>query len=106
MQRVGRINRVGTEHDRIYVFNFFPTAQANAQVSLEENIMQKLQAFHDTLGEDFKYLSEDEQVTSHKLYNVLSGKENLEDRKTRKNLLSGNKQVILSAFLYKGEVEV
>jgi len=79
MQRVGRINRVGTEHDRIYVFNFFPTAQANAQVSLEENIMQKLQAFHDTLGEDFKYLSEDEQVTSHKLYNVLSGKENLED---------------------------
>jgi hypothetical protein len=30
----------------------------------------------------------------------------LEDRKTRKNLLSGNKQVILSAFLYKGEVEV
>ena len=26
MQRVGRINRVGTEYDRIYVFNFFPNS--------------------------------------------------------------------------------
>lgn len=72
MQRVGRINRVGTEFDRIYVFNFFPTSQADRQLSLKDRIIQKLQAFHDTLGEDFKYLSEDEQVTSHKLYNNLS----------------------------------
>ena len=34
MQRVGRINRVGTEFDRIYVFNFFPTAQSHAQVPM------------------------------------------------------------------------
>jgi len=68
MQRVGRINRVGTEFDRIYVFNFFPTSQANEQLSLKERIMEKLQVFHDTLGEDFKYLSDDEEVTSHKLY--------------------------------------
>ena len=32
MQRVGRINRVGTEYDRIYVFNFFPTAQSKKQM--------------------------------------------------------------------------
>lgn len=72
MQRVGRINRVGTEYDRIYVFNFFPAAQANAELSMEENIISKIQAFHDTLGEDFKYLSEDEEVTSHKLYQKLN----------------------------------
>ena len=78
IQRVGRINRVGTEHDEIFVFNFFPTAQANAHLPLEENIMQKIQAFHDTLGEDFKYLSDDEQVTSHKLYRTLASKESLE----------------------------
>jgi superfamily II DNA/RNA helicase len=68
MQRVGRINRVGTEFDRIYVFNFFPTAQTSVHLPLEERIAEKLQIFHDTLGEDFKYLSDDEQVTSHKLY--------------------------------------
>jgi superfamily II DNA/RNA helicase/HKD family nuclease len=71
MQRVGRINRVGTEHDRIFVFNFFPTAQANAHLPLEQNILIKIQAFHDTLGEDFKYLSDSEEVSSHNIYNRL-----------------------------------
>ena len=79
MQRVGRINRVGTEHDKIYAFNFFPAAQANAHLSLEENIVLKIQAFHDTLGEDFKYLSEDEEVSSHNLYTQLNSKESLEN---------------------------
>ena len=72
MQRVGRINRVGTEHDRIYVFNFFPTAQSKKQMPLEERILEKLQAFHDTLGEDFKYLSDEEEVSSKKLFSDLT----------------------------------
>lgn len=72
MQRVGRINRVGTEHDRIYVFNFFPTAQSKKQMPLEERIFEKLQAFHDTLGEDFKYLSDEEEVSSQKLFSDLT----------------------------------
>ena len=72
MQRVGRINRVGTEHDRIYVFNFFPTTQSKKQVPLAERILEKLQAFHDTLGEDFKYLSDEEEVSSQKLFSDLT----------------------------------
>lgn len=72
MQRVGRINRVGTEFDRIYVFNFFPTAQSHAQVPMEDRILEKLQAFHDTLGEDFKYLSDEEEVSSKKLFSDLT----------------------------------
>ena len=72
MQRVGRINRVGTEYDRIYVFNFFPTAQSKKQMPLEDRILEKLQAFHDTLGEDIKYLSDDEEVSSKKLFSDLT----------------------------------
>ena len=72
MQRVGRINRVGTEFDQIYVFNFFPTAETNKHLPLKDRIMEKLQAFHDTLGEDFKYLSEEEEVSSQKLFNDLN----------------------------------
>lgn len=72
MQRSGRINRVGSEHERIYIFNFFPTSQADSQLSLKDRIIEKLQAFHDTLGEDFKYLSEEEDVSSHKLYKDLT----------------------------------
>lgn len=55
LQRVGRVNRVGTAHDEVFVFNFFPTAESDAHLGLEENIKAKLQAFHNTLGEDAKY---------------------------------------------------
>lgn len=72
MQRVGRINRVGTEFDRIFVYNFFPTAQTAKHMPLEERILEKLQAFHDTLGEDIKYLSDEEEISSKKLFQDLN----------------------------------
>ena len=68
LQRVGRVNRVGTVHEQIYIFNCFPTVQSEEQLGLEENIIAKIQAFHDTLGEDAKYLSEEEEVTTHELF--------------------------------------
>lgn len=79
MQRVGRINRVGTRHKDINIFNFFPTDQSKNHLTLEENIMIKIQAFHDTLGEDFKYLSEDEEISVHKLYNTLNSELDMDD---------------------------
>ena len=68
MQRVGRINRVGTKHSEIFVYNFFPTSKSNEQMSLEENIINKMQMFHDILGEDSKFLTEDEEVSTHELF--------------------------------------
>lgn len=86
MQRVGRINRVGTEFDRIYVFNFFPTAQSKKQMPLEERILEKLQAFHDTLGEDFKYLSDEEEVSSKKLFSDLTSDLDVEEESSNPEL--------------------
>ncbi|WP_027127951.1 helicase-related protein [Fusobacterium perfoetens] len=71
MQRIGRINRVGTKFDKIYVFNFFPTSKTDEHLSLRDNILNKIQAFHNTLGEDFKYLSDDEEIDSYGLYDKL-----------------------------------
>lgn len=71
MQRIGRINRVGTKFDKIYVFNFFPTSKTDEHLSLRDNILNKIQSFHNTLGEDFKYLSDDEEIDSYGLYDRL-----------------------------------
>lgn len=84
MQRVGRINRVGTKFNDIFVFNFFPSSQVGENISLEDNITSKIQAFHDTLGEDFKYLSENEEVDTYgifgkKLYEKLNSDDALEE---------------------------
>ncbi|OPY09689.1 MAG: RNA polymerase-associated protein RapA [Syntrophus sp. PtaB.Bin001] len=83
LQRVGRVNRVGTEHKRVHVFNFFPTAQSDLHLGLEASIKAKIQAFHDTLGEDAKYLTNEEEVSSHelfgdRLFSKLNDKKNLE----------------------------
>lgn len=72
MQRVGRINRVGTEFDEIYVFNFFPTTTTSKHVKIKDRVLEKLQAFHDILGEDNKYLSEEEIVEPKKLFEDLT----------------------------------
>ncbi|RXZ28571.1 helicase [Fusobacterium necrophorum] len=71
MQRIGRINRVGTKFDKIYVFNFFPTSKTDEHLSLKDNILNKIQSFHNTLGEDFKYLSDEEEIDSYGLYDKL-----------------------------------
>ena len=68
LQRVGRVNRVGTEHQNVYIFNFFPTAQSSRHLNLEDNVKTKIQAFHDMLGEDARYLTDEEAVTQHELF--------------------------------------
>ncbi|MGB1250606.1 MAG: helicase-related protein [Candidatus Promineifilaceae bacterium] len=65
LQRVGRVNRVGTEHPLIYIYNFFPTDQSDEHLNLEANVIAKIQAFHNMLGEDSRYLSENEEVIDH-----------------------------------------
>jgi superfamily II DNA/RNA helicase len=89
LQRVGRVNRVGTKHKNIYIFNFFPTDLSEGQIGLEDNIKSKIQAFHDTLGEDARYLTEEEIPASHELfgdtlYKRLTSKRTYEGEEERK----------------------
>ena len=86
MQRVGRINRVGTEHDEIFVFNFFPIVATKKYLPLEDRILEKLQMFHETLGEDFKYLSESEDVSPKNLFDTLNANLGGEDEEINPEL--------------------
>jgi len=67
IQRTGRVNRVGTQHDKIYVFNFFPTEKSDDEIKQKENIISKIQAFHDCLGSDSKILTESEEIQTFNL---------------------------------------
>ncbi|MGI9461753.1 MAG: helicase-related protein [Alphaproteobacteria bacterium] len=81
LQRVGRVNRVNSQHQEIYVFNIFPTEQSNNELKLEDNIKSKMQAFHSTLGEDSKYLTDDEELSAHQLFEKLTNKNTFTDDK-------------------------
>jgi len=77
MQRVGRVNRVDTEFDTIYTFNFFPTKQSNDLIKLKEVAEAKINAFLTLLGGDAALLTEGEPVSSHELFNRLISKKTL-----------------------------
>ena len=67
-KNIFQANRVGTKFDKIHIYNIFPTKTADNELNLENNIKAKIQAFHETLGEDAKYLTEEEETTNHKLF--------------------------------------
>jgi len=57
MQRIGRVNRIGSRAKQIYVYNFYPSAHGDEQIKLVNNALRKLQAFHTAFGEDNKIFS-------------------------------------------------
>ncbi|MDR1107046.1 MAG: DEAD/DEAH box helicase family protein [Treponema sp.] len=65
MQRLGRINRIGSEADFINVYNFYPSAQGDAEINIVERAWNKIQAFHELFGEDSKIFSKEEEMVIH-----------------------------------------
>ncbi len=68
MQRIGRVNRIGTTAPRIYIYNFYPTARVDDDIELKKKAIMKLQAFHTALGEDSQIYSETEEVDNFGLF--------------------------------------
>lgn len=68
MQRIGRVNRLGTEADEIHVFNFYPSDKSDNQIKLTNTAIKKLQAFHSAFGEDSQIYSQLEEVGEAGLY--------------------------------------
>ena len=68
MQRIGRVNRIGSVAPKVYIYNFYPTARVNSDIELEKRAIMKLQAFHSALGEDSEIYSPDEETQSFGLF--------------------------------------
>jgi superfamily II DNA/RNA helicase/HKD family nuclease len=68
MQRIGRVNRIGSKADKVHIYNFFPTAKVNSDIELEKKAIMKLQAFHSAMGEDSQIYSPDEEFESFGLF--------------------------------------
>lgn len=73
MQRIGRVNRIGSSEEFVHVFNFFPSDEGNSQIRLIEKAYAKLQSFHEMFGEDNKVFSEREELSEHDLQKFVDG---------------------------------
>ena len=68
MQRIGRVNRIGSTSDHIYNYAFYPSKQGDKQIQLYTNALIKLQGFHSALGEDAQVFSREEMLREFKLF--------------------------------------
>ena len=75
MQRIGRVNRIGSREPYVYVYNFMPSAEGDAQIQLVRKAHTKLQSFHILFGEDSKIFSEEENVYHYDLAKAVDGEE-------------------------------
>lgn len=80
MQRVGRVNRIGSTAAKIYIYNFYPTARVDNDIELKKKAIMKLQAFHTALGEDSQIYSESEEVDNFGLFERSPEEEERDER--------------------------
>ena len=62
MQRIGRVNRIGSEGKNIYNYVFYPSRQGNQIIKLNQIALSKIQTFHSTFGEDNQIYSQEEII--------------------------------------------
>lgn len=68
MQRIGRVNRIGSVAPRIYNYMFYPSRQGDGEIQLYKNALVKLQGFHSAFGEDAQIYSHEEIVKEFKMF--------------------------------------
>lgn len=75
MQRIGRVNRIGSKEPFVYIYNFMPSAEGDAQIKLVRKAHTKLQSFHVLFGEDSKIFTDDETVVQYDIAKAIDGEE-------------------------------
>ncbi|MFC1932282.1 helicase-related protein [Chloroflexota bacterium] len=74
IQRFGRIDRIGSDHDIIYGFNFLPETGIERNLGLRQKLHNRIQEIHDTIGEDSNILDSTEQLNEEAMYAIYEKK--------------------------------
>lgn len=68
IQRLGRINRIGTKAEFIYNYNFYPSEHGDKRINLRQKSLVKLQSSHSTFGEDNKIYTLEEIIDQFSMF--------------------------------------
>ncbi|NLB60719.1 MAG: helicase, partial [Lentisphaerae bacterium] len=70
IQRFGRIDRIGSEHERIFGYNFLPETKLDKNLGLRKKLHNRIQEIHDTIGEDSEILDRTETLNPDAMYAI------------------------------------
>jgi len=74
IQRFGRIDRIGSDFDKVYGFNFLPELGIERNLGLRQTLHNRIQEIHDTIGEDSAILDLTEQLNEEAMYAIYEKK--------------------------------
>ena len=74
IQRHGRVDRITTEHEEIYLHNMMPDPAVEDEIGIRETVGNRVQAFHDLIGLDNVVLENGERVNPESIYSIYNGK--------------------------------
>lgn len=74
IQRFGRIDRIGSDHEVVRGFNFLPETELDKNLGLHEKLDRRIQEIHDTIGEDAQILDKHEQLNADAMYAIYETK--------------------------------
>ncbi len=78
IQRFGRIDRIGSDHDTVYGLNFLPETGMDKYLGLRQKLENRIAEIHTSIGEDSAILDPSEQINEEAMYAIYEGKaENL-----------------------------
>jgi superfamily II DNA/RNA helicase len=70
IQRIGRVDRIGSKHDDIDVYNFLPDPELEKNLGLEAVVRKHIDDIQYVIGEDSKILTKDEKLNDKDLYSI------------------------------------
>ena len=70
IQRFGRIDRIGSDKDVIYGYNFLPELGIERNLGLTQKLKNRIKEIHDTIGEDAAILDKTEQLNQEAMYAI------------------------------------
>lgn len=70
IQRVGRVDRIGSDNERIAVYNFLPDPKIEEDLKLEVAVSSKIDEIHRVMGEDYAILVITEKINEKDMYAI------------------------------------
>ena len=73
IQRHGRVDRITTEHEEVYLHNMMPDPQVEQSIGIRGTVRNRVQDFHDLIGLDNPILETGERVNPDSIYSIYNG---------------------------------
>jgi hypothetical protein len=70
IQRLGRIDRIGSKYDAVYAYNFLPETGLDKNLGLRRKLERRIREIHETIGEDAAILDPSEQLNEDAMYTI------------------------------------